>query len=238
MEPYRWLEAVRHRREYIEDQIGSATPVFAASRPQGVLLLGVGLGQSKVFEIFDRHGLAALGNPVDIEKLRYTAIESAHTDAFNRSAGDVSLRRLVNYALSTALKNNFEQIYSPPLMVESVFGEVGAEPEDDQIYTLSYDGDFELVQDGVAVVSPNKQSAAQAKQWILPQLKRRMGLDAVARVLMTAWNAMLKSQAFDDSLKVVERLDEIDLGGKKLEAALLDRKAPERVKFRLIDLSA
>lgn len=238
MEPYRWLEAVRHRREYIEDQIGSATPVFAASRPQGVLLLGVGLGQSKVFEIFDRHGLAALGNPVDIEKLRYTAIEAAHTDAFNRSAGDVSLRRLINYALSTAMKNNFEQIYSPPLMVESVFAEVGAEPEDDQLYTLSYDGDFELITDGVAVASPNKQSAAQAKQWILPQLKRRMGLDAVARVLMTAWNAMLKNQAFDDTLKVVERLDEIELGGKKLEAALLDRKAPERVKFRLIDLSA
>ena len=76
-EPYRWLEAISNRREYIRDQLKGGTPVFALSRPEGILLLGVGIGQSKVFEIYDRHGFAALGHPVDIEKLRQAAIEAA-----------------------------------------------------------------------------------------------------------------------------------------------------------------
>ena len=58
-EPYRWLEAIGNRREYIREQMKGGTPVFAVSRPEGILLLGVGIGHSKVFEVYDRHGLAA-----------------------------------------------------------------------------------------------------------------------------------------------------------------------------------
>ena len=73
-EPYRWLEAIGNRREYIRDQLKGGTPVFAVSRPEGILLVGVGQGMSKVFEIYDRHGFAAIGHPVDIEKIRQAAI--------------------------------------------------------------------------------------------------------------------------------------------------------------------
>ena len=69
-EPYRWLEAVANRREYVREQLKGGSPVFAASLPDGILLLGVGSGQSKVFELFDRHALAGLGHPADIEKIR------------------------------------------------------------------------------------------------------------------------------------------------------------------------
>ena len=100
-EPYRWLEAIGNRREYIREQMRGGTPVFALSRPEGILLLGVGQGQSKVFEIYDRHAFAALGHPVDIEKLRQVAIEAAHLEGFNRSSKDVTLRRLISFALST-----------------------------------------------------------------------------------------------------------------------------------------
>jgi YihY family inner membrane protein len=42
-EPYRWLDAIGNRREYIREQLKGGTPVFALSRPEGILLLGVGL---------------------------------------------------------------------------------------------------------------------------------------------------------------------------------------------------
>ena len=100
-EPYRWLEAIGNRREYIRDQFKGGTPVFAVSRPEGILMVGVGIGQSKVFEIYDRHAFGALGHPVDIEKLRQSAIEAAHMEGFNRSSNDVTLRRLISFALST-----------------------------------------------------------------------------------------------------------------------------------------
>src|SRR5437660_12641531 len=124
-EQYRWLEAIANCCEYIRYQLKVVTPVFSFSRPEGVLLLGIGQGQSKVFEIYDRHAFAALGHPVDIEKIRQAAIEAAHVEGFTRSSKDVTLRRLISFALSTTIKNSFEQIFSPPLMVESIFAELG-----------------------------------------------------------------------------------------------------------------
>src|SRR5436309_2423611 len=130
-EPYRWLEAISNRREYIRDQLKGGTPVFALSRPEGILLLGVGQGQSKVFELYDRHAFAALGHPVDIEKIRQAAIESAHMEGFNRSSRDVTLRRLISFSLSSNLKNAFEQVFAPPYILEALFAEVGEHPEED-----------------------------------------------------------------------------------------------------------
>jgi len=236
MEPYRWLEAVRHRREYIEDQIMGATPVFAISRPEGIFLMGIGLGHSKVFEVFDRHAMAALGNPVDIEKLRHTAIEGAHVDSFKTSAQDVSLRRLINYSLSIALKNSFEQVYSPPLMVESVFAEVGRVQEEDTIITLSYDGTFQFMGDGVAVVAANKEHAGAAKVWAMPHLKNAKDLNAIAKVFLTCWQTLVNKNPFDDTLSVVGKLSDIDLEGREFEAALLERDPDKRVKYQAIDL--
>ena len=38
-EPYRWLEAVSNRREYVREQLKGGSPVLAASLPDGILLL-------------------------------------------------------------------------------------------------------------------------------------------------------------------------------------------------------
>ena len=86
-EPYRWLEAVENRREYVREQLKGGSPAFGAKLPDGILLLSVGSGDSKVFELFDRHALAALGHPADIEKIRQAAIDAAHMEAFTRAVG-------------------------------------------------------------------------------------------------------------------------------------------------------
>ncbi|MBM3831523.1 MAG: proteasome subunit alpha, partial [Verrucomicrobia bacterium] len=127
-EPYRWLEAVANRREYVREQLRGGSPVFAVSLPDGILLLGVGAGRSKVFELHDRLALAGLGHPADIEKVRQAAIDAAHLEAFTRAPEDVSLRRLVSFGLSAQLKQNFEQLFTAPTLVELLFAEVGSEP--------------------------------------------------------------------------------------------------------------
>src|SRR5215831_15180484 len=132
-EPYRWLEAISNRREYIREQMKGGTPVFALSRPEGILLLGVGHGQSKVFEIYDRHAFAALGHPVDIEKIRQAAIEAAHLEGFNRSSRDVTLRRLISFSLSGSLKTAFEQVFSPPFILEAIFAELSDHQDQDSL---------------------------------------------------------------------------------------------------------
>ena len=67
-EPYRWLEAIQNRREYIEDQLTPGQPVVALSAEPGVLLLGVKSSTPKLFEIYDHLALGAIGHPADIER--------------------------------------------------------------------------------------------------------------------------------------------------------------------------
>src|SRR6187399_3259473 len=139
--PYRWLEAVENRREYVREQLRGGSPAFAAKLPDGILLLAVGTGNSKVFELFDRHALVALGHPADIEKIRQAAIDAAHMEAFTRAPEDVSLRRLVSFGLSPQLKTNFEQIFSAPFLVEMLLAELGVQGND-LLVRLHFDGAF------------------------------------------------------------------------------------------------
>ena len=128
-EPYRWVEAIATRRDYIEMQLATGSPVVAVGYAEGILLFTV--GQQKLFEIYDRIALGAIGHPGDIERLRMAAIELASTEGFTRSAGDVSLRRLAYYSLSPVMKNAFEQIYGAPFLARLLFVEIGATPAHD-----------------------------------------------------------------------------------------------------------
>jgi proteasome alpha subunit len=141
-EPYRWLEAITNRREYIEDQLASGKPVVALSAEPGILLLTSQASTPKLFEIYDHLALGTLGHPADIEKVRQAAIDAAHLEGFARSSHDVTARRLVNYNLAPALKNAFEQIFSAPLLFRGILAELGATAQDDVLWRLEYDGSF------------------------------------------------------------------------------------------------
>lgn len=235
-EPYRWLEAIGNRREYIRDQLKGGTPVFAVSRPEGILLLGVGPGQqSKIFEIYDRHAYGALGHPVDIEKVRQAAIEAAHIEGFNRSAKDVTLRRLISFALSTTLKNSFEQIFSPPLMVESIFAEVGETPAQDVLVRVHYDGNHHYETARVLVAHSNPKQEEEASAWLKQTIKPEDLLTQVASLCLTAWKALSEEKPFAGLTVPSQPLLQID--GKTVEAALLDRTLPGSVHYRKLDLT-
>ena len=231
-EPYRWLEAINNRREYIRDQIQGGTPVFAISRPEGVLLLGVGHGQSKVFEIYDRHGFAALGHPVDIEKLRQTAIEAAHMEGFNRSSMDVTLRRLISFSLSTTLKNSFEQIFSPPFLVECIFAEIGSTPAQDILVRVHYDGNHRYDGNGVMVAHSNTREEEDATAWLVRNLKPKDSIRRVISTCLTAWKALMEKTPWDEVKTPAKHIHSIP--GKVVEAALLDRSLPDPMHYQTL----
>jgi proteasome alpha subunit len=234
-EPYRWLEAIGNRREYIRDQLKGGTPVFAFSRPEGILLIGVGHGLSKVFEIYDRHALAALGHPVDIEKIRQAAIEAAHMEGFNRSADDVTLRRLISFALSATLKNSFEQIFSPPIMVESIFAELGPTSGEDVLVRVHYDGNHHYETSGTLLAHSDTKKEEEAGAWLRQNLKPNDSLAKVASACLTAWQALMDDKPFTDLSLPKEPLLQLD--GKTVEAALLDRKMAGPVHYRTLQLN-
>ena len=196
-EPYRWLEAVGNRREYVREQLKGGSPAFAASLPDGILLLGVGSGQSKIFELFDRHALAGLGHPADIEKIRMAAIDAAHLEAFTRAPEDVSLRRLVSFGLSPLLKTNFEQIFSAPFLVELLLAEIGSEPGNDLFFRLHYDGSFETQKGGIAVVASQTDGEPSAHRWLGESAGDKTSRKEMADLLLQAWWCLSANKSFE-----------------------------------------
>ncbi len=243
-EPYRWLEAIGNRREYIRDQLKGGTPVFAVSRPEGIFLFGIGQGMSKVFEIYDRHAFAALGHPVDIEKIRQSAIEAAHLEGFNRSTKDVTLRRLIGFALSPSLKNGFEQIFAPPIMVEAIFAEVGATQPEDILCRIHYDGNHHWETSGVLVAHTDPDREREAQEWLQKQIGSLQSsnnpslqssgdaaaLQPVASACLAAWRALVENKPFAEV--TVSNEFPPNVNGKHIEAALLDRSATGSVHYR------
>jgi proteasome alpha subunit len=231
-EPYRWLEAITNRREYIEDQLAPGLPVVALSTDAGVLLATIKTSTPKLFEIYDHLALACVGHPADIEKVRQTAIDAAHLEGFARSPTDVTARRLISYNLAPALKAAFEQIFAAPLLFRGILAELGATPTDDMLWLFDYDGSF-VAQGGAelahgCVVSGPRQVA---KEWTgqspKPTLERgslKAAAKSTLQLLLWAKLRGLKDQGIEFSA-VPSELAELKekLGTEGLEFALLDR---------------
>lgn len=234
-EPYRWLEAISNRREYVTEQLKGGTPVFAVSVPEGILLFGVGSGNSKVFEIHDRHAMAALGHPADLERIRQSAIDAAHLEAFTRDTEDVSLRRLVGFGLGPQLKQGFEQLYSAPILGEFLFAELGSTPELDVLARLRFDGTFALMTARSAVAHGIFEQEAAVNEWIVGCLPRCHGIRDCQAVVWKAWLSLARATPLPDSQEPnpnwLEGARET-LGSQIMEFALLNREIHRGAKYQ------
>ena len=237
-EPYRWLEAIGNRREYVYEQLKGGSPVFAASLPDGILLLGVGSGNSKVFELFDRHALAGLGHPADIEKIRQAAIDAAHTEAFTRAPEDVSLRRLVGFGLSPQLKTNFEQIFSAPFLVELLLAEIGGAPEQDLLVRVHFDGGFQFATKGIAVAAGKPELGTAAEQWLAEALKGKTKRAEIADLCLQAWWCLVENKPLAESSENDRRAGwRSATEGRIIEIGWLARKTSRPVRFQMLSLN-
>lgn len=248
-EPYRWVEAIANRREYIEDQLRRGSPVVLLNYADGLLLLTVSRETRKIFEVYDRIGFAALGHPADIERMRLVAIDLAHIEGFNRAVNDVSLRRLVSFGMSPALKGAFEQVYGPPYIVKMLLAELADDPEHDSIVKLDYDGSMARSEMEMEEPSDVIAGTAEAEQQMLQYLSDnggnpRRSVDAALRLAAQTWAvgmdvAERNPQAESEEIKA-EKIDAVKvlkehLKTRHVEAAVLDRNRPTSSKFRLLE---
>ena len=240
-EPYRWVEAIATRRDYIEMQLATGSPVVAVGYADGILLFT--FGQQKLFEIYDRIALGAIGHPGDIERLRMAAIELASTEGFTRSAADVSLRRLAYYSLSPVMKNAFEQIYGAPFLARLLFVEIGATPADDLFLEVEYDGAIHLrsTNDGnwpFAVLAATKKSAEQMTEFLGKQFRSGKNLAETLDLALDSW--LIGQLKADDAVPVrdeIRRQRSERLGNGTISAAVLERNANMAVRYRAVDAS-
>ena len=245
-EPYRWVEAIANRREYIETQLASGSPIVAVSYVDGILFLTFGRSRQKIFEIYDRIAMGAIGHPGDIERLRMAAIELASTEGFTRSAADVSLRRLVHYSLSPVMKGAFEQVYGPPYLARLLFAEVGANPEEDLFLQVDYDGSIGI--NGAVSsqrsrqftgLTPNRKSAEWMQQFIEKEYRADLGLDQAVKLARDAW-VVGQMAVGEDPVKelpdraVIDKQRQERFAGRGLEAAVLEREHKSPIRYRAL----
>jgi proteasome alpha subunit len=245
-EPFRWVEAIANRREYIEDQLAPGSPIVALSYRDGVLLFTLSRERQKVFEIYDRIALGGLGHPGDIERLRLTAIELASTEGFARSADDVALRRLANYSLSPALKAAFEQIYGPPFLARLLFAELGRGDAPNLFLRLDYDGsirtnggNFGRSFEDFGVIAGKPHAIRQMEASLHGGKHSSAGFTEAVRIAAHTWaigHLALKGEE-DDTLppssRVSEHLRE-QLAGASIDAGVLELSAPLPATYRVL----
>jgi proteasome alpha subunit len=243
-EPYRWVEAVANRREYIETQLATGSPIVALGFRDGILFITLGRTRQKLFEIYDRIAMGAIGHPGDIERLRLAAIELASTEGFTRSAGDVSLRRLAFYSLSPVLKAAFEQIYGAPYLARLLFAEIGEQPENDLFLRVEYDGaittngaNFAETRQDFGVLSGTRRSTELIESYLQKEHDAKATLKTALKTALDAWSVGSLALA-EDAIRELPAKDAIAaerkrlLGGSGIEAGVLERATTRQIRYR------
>jgi proteasome alpha subunit len=245
-EPYRWVEAIANRAEYIETQLAAGSPIAAVGYRDGILFVTLGRGRQKVFEIYDRIAMGAIGHPGDIERLRMAAIELASAEGFTRSAADVSLRRLAHYSLSPVLKTAFEQVYGAPYLARMLFAEIGAKQEEDLFLRLEYDGaiatnsaNFEQTRQDFSAISGTRQSTELMEKFLQAEHSAGATFERAMKIALDAWTVGHLALG-DGGVKELPARDKI-LGERKdrlrtagVEAAVLERNDKIALRYRTL----
>ena len=246
-EPYRWVEAIANRGEYIETQLASGSPIVALGYRDGILFLTLGKTRQKLFEIYDRIAMGAIGHPGDIERLRMAAIELASTEGFTRSAADVSLRRLAHYSLSPVLKTAFEQVYGAPYLARLLFAEIGAKQENDLFLRLDYDGaivtnsaTFAQTRQDFGALSGTRQSTELMEKYLEAEHSGGATFERALKLSVDAWtvgqlalgDAGVKELPAREKI-LAERKERLRAAG--IEAAILDRDDRSALRYRTLN---
>lgn len=254
-EPYRWIEAVGNRRQYLDEQFAMGAPVVALAYADGIVLLTVSRGTPKLYEIYDRIALGGMGHPADLEKLRFSLLEMAHVEGFNRSPSDVTGARLMKYGLAPAIKQVFEEIYKAPFIAKILLAELGVKPERDLFLTINYDGNFEERR-GWAALGATSAVQVQMARYIDAQPGfAQASLAQAVETGLCAWAvgslAQTSSGTSDGDSSVRDAAEKPDaealpdktallahvrqtVAEKSLECVLLERNGPGSSKYRTL----
>jgi len=155
----------KENADYARRNIARGRPAVVLGYEGGIAFITENPSRSlhKVSEIYDRIGFAAVGKYNEFENLRQAGIRYADMRGYSYDRRDVTARGLAN-AYAQTLGAIFTE--SKPLEIELVVAEVGAAPDDDQIFRLSYDGSVSEQNGYVAMGGQAEQiTTALSERW-------------------------------------------------------------------------
>jgi len=207
----------RDRSEYARKGIARGRSAVVLTYEGGILLVAENITTlRKISEIYDRIGFAAVGRYNEFENLRRLGVRMADLNGYSYDRRDVTGRALAN-AYTQTLGAIFTETQKP-YEVEICIAQVGASPEQDELYRITYDGS---VMDEPGFMAMGGQTEA-----ISTVLRERhdTSADLVAALALAA--EALGSVGGENG--TTRKLD-----AKQLEVAVLDRRRKGRT-FRRI----
>ena len=243
-EPYRWIEAIQDRQDYIEDQLRPGSPVVGITYNEGMMLLTISKGQRKIFEVHDRIALSAIGHPADIERLRMLVTDTASVQGFQNATEDINLHRLTNYTLAPAFKQAFESIVGEAYIIKMLLAELGSTSEKNQFTGINFDGivransDFAVI-GGTGTIETGMQnylSAAQTDADRNLTAALRLGLETWAVGKELSSRESDETEPEDTELDTTQMYEIIDAAREEgeIEAGVLETAQQGASKFRLL----
>ena len=243
-EPYRWIEAIQDRRDYIEDQLRVGSPVVGLSYNEGMVLLTIGRGQRKIFEVHDRIALSAIGHPADIERLRMLVTDTASVQGFQNATEDVNLHRLTNFVLAHTFKQAFESIVGEAYIIKMLLAELGSTGDANRFTCINYDGNVRTdtaatVIGGTEVIETGMQNylattSTDADRDLTAAIQLGLEAWAVGRELSLREPEETEPEETEvDTAQLHEIISEAREAGE-IEAGVLETTQRDASKFRLL----
>ncbi|BAK35624.1 20S proteasome alpha-type subunit [Microlunatus phosphovorus NM-1] len=213
-------QQMKDRADFARKGIARGRSVVVLRYADGIVFVAENRSQAlhKVSEIYDRIGFAAVGRYNEFENLRTAGIRYADLRGYSYDRTDVTGRGLAN-AYAQLLGTIFSSGGEKPYEVEIVVAELGATPELDQIYRLTYDGSV-ADEDAYAVMGGSAEAITEA---VRRGYRRDLDLAAAVQLAVRALSS-------DGGPNATPR----ELGAGALEVAILDRTRPLPRKFRRV----
>ncbi|HET6529845.1 MAG TPA: proteasome subunit alpha [Actinoplanes sp.] len=211
----------RDRSEYARKGIARGRSAVVLTYSGGILLVAENLTSlRKISELYDKIAFAAVGRYNEFESLRRAGVRMADLNGLAYDRRDVTGRALAN-AYTQTLGAIFSET-TKPYEVEICVAQVGASPEADELYRITYDGS---VMDEPGFMAMGGQAEA-----IGGVLKDRHDVNADAAAALKLAVEALGSVGGENGAKR-------QLTAKQLEVAVLDRSRRGRA-FRRISGAA
>ncbi|MBW0090720.1 proteasome subunit alpha [Pseudonocardia sp. KRD-184] len=219
-------QLLRDRSELARKGIARGRSVVVLTFTDGVLFVAENRSTAlhKVSEIYDRIGFAAVGRYNEFETLRNAGVRMADVRGYTYDRRDVTGRMLANTYAQILGTSFVEQ--QKPYEVELCLAEVGATPDADQLYRITYDGSITDEPQFVVMGGTTEPISAKLKETYQAGLAVTEAIGCAVEALQTSSSTAANGTA-----------QPTVLGVRALEVAVLDRGRPRR-SFRRITGSA
>jgi proteasome alpha subunit len=214
-------QSMRDKADYARKGVARSRSSVVLQYSGGILMVTPNMSSvlHKISEIYDRIAFAAVGRYNEYEVLRKAGVTYADVTGYQFDRGDVTARGLANW-YAQALGTNFSEPTGKPYEVEIVVAEVGAKPDGDQIYRISWDGSVSDEPGFVAFGGQADQVASALKE----RFSDGMSLTEALGAALAALAAGAASGAANG---------QPELTAANLEVAILDRARAHRTFRRL-----